>query len=258
MEYNSYDLLKIGGLRPGLLEKALNLKGKQIKDLITHKNIMLFDPNVNENNLLDFIVYIVHVTKDLIMKNVSEFLKCLAQFPFKNFKVEVYKNKTSGALQSVVIMSKYRRSRSNRRVYMTLYDKYAETLDERYRNVLRIERKICTFKEMCKEFNIVKNDLHSVLYSKINPIKTSLQEIYDSIDSVCKKPLSCTSFDLRLYENYFEKYEFNFPEIENQMKLCGATPYKIKKAKKMFLKMQETRSPVDYKTLFKPLLDWNQ
>ncbi len=96
-------------------------------------------------------------------------------------------------------MSKYRSSRSGRKIYLTLYDKYAQTKDEKYKNILRIEQKICTYKEICRMLKILKNDLYTVLFSEHNPIKTTLEAIFKSIDMSYKKPLSFNNFDLRLY-----------------------------------------------------------
>ena len=94
MSYNNYDLLKIGNIDLTFQRtSAINLRGKQINGLINYQNIDLIDPRVNENNLKNFIVFMVHVTRDFRIEKVNEFLMNLAQFPFIGLKVEIYKNK---------------------------------------------------------------------------------------------------------------------------------------------------------------------
>lgn len=226
----------------------------QIGELIHYDNAHLLDKRLIREQFSAHTVNLVHCTSDIYLKEPEKFMSQIIRIPFRNMEVKPYKNTSDGKLQSVVFMSKYRTGRKGRRVYLTLYDKYAESGNPEYQGILRAEIKICNRKEIREYFGICSTSMDKVLLSNLNPIYLIMNRIMEKIEKKTKGGKLKSYGEARIYESYFREFDFEWCKIETDLKLNGMTRYKIQKTYLLFIKVQEMLDEFDPCEIFKPLL----
>lgn len=255
---NNFDFLKIGRTQMEPFRQTIILRGKSFGSLININNIEYADKRLIKSSLSGFTLYACHVTKDVKLDNPEDILRQLVRTPFRNYIVRPYKCKSTGTLQSIVIMSKFRNSKPGRSAYLTIYDKYVESGKDEFKGVLRLELKIVTFKDIRQKFCVANNDVLSVLESQVNPIDALLIKMHEKINSDSESKLTGFSFKFRLYDAYFSVFNYDFSNIEVDMKSSGCSPYKIRAAQQLYTDIMKLKEEIDYKAIFETLLNPNK
>jgi len=236
------------------------LRGKTKSKLINSINIHEWlSGNYSDRklNLEDIKVYSIHLTEDIFIGETEHYLSQIARLPFRNLKVETYKNNEKGQLTGIVISTK-KTKKGSRSTYLTIYDKFVESgRNEQYRGILRIEQKISTFKGIKSKLEIRDNNLDQVLNSKANPAKKLIQSIYNQIELLTTTKMNktlLTNLENQVYDSFFREHNYEWYEINNNLKLSEITPFKIRKVKSIYTNLVRAKNSLNYDELFKPLL----
>ena len=252
---NTFDRIQFSPFEQDGLCGQVVFDSRKIGELIHYDNAHLFDQRIIPQEYSAHTVNLIHCTSDISFEEPDKFLNQIVRIPFSGLIVTPFRNNSKGKLESVVIMSKHRKGKSGRRIYLTLYDKYAESLNPDFKGKLRAELKICNRKEIREYLNISSTSLDNVLLSKNNPIYLIINKIKDKIE----KKVNCnhlkSSGEARIYEPYFRLFNFNWYRIETDLKLNGISRHKQKKMFIQFLEVQKLMDNFNPNTIFEPLLD---
>lgn len=237
-------------------ERPIELRAKQFGELLSKDNFFLFYPKVSieESPCLD--VLSVHVTKDVYIKNqsVNEYLSLLAKVPFHAYYTEHYTTHArshEGKRTGIVIRSKFRKSGGSS-VRLSLYDKYEESKEERYKGVLRLELKLTKLKLIRQRLGITHNTLYEVLHSEADPIENLLQTIYEQIDQNKIIPMT-NELRLKQLHAWFLTFNYDWTAIRNDLLCSNQTPSQIKTVRKQFQEVSRLKNNLNYTELFNQL-----
>lgn len=235
-----------------LNEKPVELRGSQFDCLINKTNFYEFtkvDPI--ESHYLK--VCSVHVTKDVQLNEpVHDFLSKLAKVPFAKYEVRYYSTNAKcieGKRTGLVVKSKNRKSGGSN-VYLTLYDKFTQSRNEKYKGVLRLEMKLSTFRNIRQRLNIVHNTLHEVLHSKTDPIQNLLQTIYSNIEQNQNAKIMTNELRLKKAHAWFTTFNYEWESIKNDLLTSNATSSQIKTVKQEFIEVSRLKNDLNYSELF--------
>lgn len=258
----SYKLMEFDYLKIILPEskEALQLRGSDNCQLINNENIFSLYPAINKHNVHLTTVCSVHITKDIFINDVPDFISKIGKVPFGSLEVLHFTERNKeGTKNGLVIKSKARKRLKGANIYLTIYDKFAQSKDEKYRNILRLELKISGFQSLRTKFSIHQNDLFSVLMAEVNPLEKLVQNIYADInkDKMKNTPLT-NELDLFKWHTYFQYFDYDFSKIRNHLKISNESSYKIRKVKEHFTHLTELKQNTDFESLFSQLLKQSQ
>lgn len=236
--------------------KPIEVRSKQFGELFTKDNFFKCFSKLSLDQSHELKVCSMDITKDVYLDRwpVNEFLGLLFKTPFHSFQTELYTtrgNSKEGKRTGIVIRSKFRKSGGSS-VRLTLYDKYEETKEERYKGVLRLELKLTTFKSIRQKLNIPTNTLFEVLHSQTDPIENLLTTIHNSIMNNEAQPMT-NELRLEQLHAWFQSFDYNWTAIHEHLQATCKSESQIKTVRKQFQVVSRLKNNLNYTDLFNQL-----
>ncbi len=207
----------------------------------------------------------VDVTKDCYFPEYyNDYLNDLALLPFRNLNLLEYPNgikKKGGKIQSLVYTSG-KTAKGKRSTYITIYDKFVESNDIKFKNVVRIEQKFSEFKQLRNKFGIKEKGevtLNELINAEKEPLSDIFLQNYLKVKDKAMNKITLIKNDYELMKDklYFESKNWDWDGIKTELVLRKFSPYKIRTIYDSFLSLKAEVFNINPEKIIQPLLSDN-